>query len=216
MILNELIKICRNSKIELRKIMTNYGNGFEIFIDGLELHYGSKEFDFLIDWIHVDLIHAIIDKFEILDSFDGIIYLKNEQVFFDLKFNNSWKYDIDDGGEEVTIFDLLPYLPDFINQFEEFSTLVLDEDLIFCSFTYEKNYGEDERLVIQDLWCEEPKEISFMSNDRLIQELSQEINCRIQNQFEESQELFISSEDGISISIYSTYKEEFSFEDLFD
>jgi hypothetical protein len=55
-----------------------------------------------------------------------------------------------------------------------------------------------------------------MSNDRLIQELSNEINRRIQNQFEESQELFISSEDGTSISIYSTYKEEFAFEDLFD
>jgi hypothetical protein len=216
MILDTLIKICRDSKLELRKVETNYGNYFEVYIDGIELKYGSKELGFLLDWIHDDLNHALIGKFEILDPFSGRIYLKDEQVFFDLKFNNSWKYDIDDGGEEVTIFDLLPYLPDFINQFEEFSPLALDEDLIFCSINYEKNYGEDGRLVIQDLWCEEPNEISFMSNDRLIQELSNEINRRIQNQFEESQELFISSADGTSISIYSTYKEEFSFEDLFD
>ena len=216
MILDALKKICRDSKLELRKVETNYGNGVKVFIDDLELEYGSKDSDFLLDWLHDDLNNAFIDKFDILDPFEGVIFLKNDQIFFDLEFNNTWKYDGTHGGEEITIFDLLPYLPEFITRFEEFSTLALDEDLIFCSFAYEKNYGEDGKLVILDLWCEEPNEISFMSNDRLIQELSNEINNRIQNQFEESEELFVSSEDGISISIYSTYKEEFSFEDIFD
>ena len=216
MILDAIKKICKDSKLELRKVETNYGNFFKVYIDDSELEYGSKDSDFLLDWLHDDLNHAFIDKFDILDPFEGVIFLKNDQIFFDLEFNNTWKYDGTHGGEEITIFDLLPFLPEFITQFEEFSTLALDEDLIFCSFSYEKNYGEDGKLVILDLWCEEPNEISFMSHDRLIQELSNEINNRIQNQFEESQELFVSSEDGVSISIYSTYKEEFSFEDIFD
>ena len=47
-------------------------------------------------------------------------------------------------------------------KFDEFKNLSLEEESLFCSFTYEKKPNKALKLEIHDIWSEGETEISFL------------------------------------------------------
>lgn len=210
-----LIEICKKHKLEIQTDTTPYGTSIIVYIDDKKID-NQVEYSDLLDWSDSVLNETIVNQLEILDSYNCKVIIKEDTLKFDFEFNNSWEYEGSYGEDKVTPNELLPYLPDFINGFEEFKNLSLEEESLFCSFTYEKKTINTLKLEIHDIWSEGETEISFLSCVDLIESLKQELIESIELKFSGHDELWICSEDGIDISLLSTYNKEFWYEDLFD
>lgn len=211
---HNLIEICKKHKLEIQTDTTPYGRSIIVYIDDKKID-NQVEYSDLLDWSYSVLNETIVNQLEILDSYNCNVIIKEDTLKFDFEFNNSWEYEGSYGEDKVTPNELLPYLPDFINGFEEFKNLSLEEESLFCSFTYEKKTINTLKLEIHDIWSEGETEISFLSCVDLIESLKQELLESIELKFSGHDELWICSEDGIDISLLSTYNKEFWYEDLF-
>ena len=209
-----ILEICKKHKLEIQTDTTPYGTSIIVYIDDKKID-NQVEYSDLLEWSYSVLNETIVNQLEILDSYNCNVIIKEDTLKFDFEFNNSWEYEGSYGEDKVTLNELLPYLPDFINGFEEFKNLSLEEESLFCSFTYEKNPDNPLKLEIHDIWSEGETEISFLSCTDLIESLKQELVDSIELKFSGHDELWICSEDGIDISLLSTYNKELSYEDLF-
>ena len=218
---DKLIVICKNHKLEIHTDTTAYGRGMIIYLDDKKLndnedHENSKA---LIAWayeLNDKLINNdYLDHIEKLDDFTCLVNYKNGGLIFKFKFNNSWRYQGLYGDEKITPQHLLPYLPDFINQFEEFRLIELEEENVFCSFSYEEVSEKDVKLNIHDLWSEGSIQLSFKNNSQLIEKLKDEIKSLVDETFHEFDNLIIDSDDGFNIDIGSYYDQSYSYEDIF-
>ena len=211
---HNLIEICKKHKLEIQTDTTPYGTRILVYIDDKKID-NQVEYSDLLEWSYSVLNETIVNQLEILDSYNCNVIIKEDTLKFDFEFNNSWEYEGSYGEDKVTLNELLPYLPDFINGFEEFKNLSLEEESLFCSFTYEKKTINTLKLEIHDIWSEGETEISFLSCVDLIESLKQELIESIELKFSGHDELWICSEDGTEISLLSTYNKEFWYEDLF-
>ena len=209
-----ILEICKKHKLEIQTDTTPYGTRILVYIDDKKID-NQVEYSDLLEWSYSVLNETIVNQLEILDSYNCNVIIKEDTLKFDFEFNNSWEYEGSYGEDKVTLNELLPYLPDFINGFEEFKNLSLEEESLFCSFTDEKNPANPLKLEIHDIWSEGETEISFLSCTDLIESLKQELVDSIELKFSGHDELWICSEDGIDISLLSTYNKELSYEDLF-
>lgn len=214
--INNLIEICKSHKLELVTDTTPYGRSLNLFLNDKRVDNQQEKFSEILDWSYSVLNETIVNQLETLDGYSCKIFTREENLYFDFEFNNSWEYEGSFGEDRVTPIELLPYLPDFINEFKEFQNLELDEETLFCSFTYEKNSDMSLRLEIYDVWSEGKTEMSFLSCFDLIESLKRELVDRIELKFSGHDYLWICSEDGIDISLLSTYKREFSYQDLLE
>ena len=212
---NIILEICEKHKLEIQTDTTPYGRGIIVYIDDKKIN-NQVEYSDLVDWSYSVLNETIVNQWEILDSYNCKVNIKEDTLKFDFEFNNSWEYEGSYGEDKVTANELLPYLPDFINGFDEFKNLSLEEESLFCSFTYEKKTNSTLKLEIHNIWSEGKTEISFLSCIDLIEILKQELIESIEIKFLDHDELWICSEDGIDISLLSTYNKGLSYEDLFD
>lgn len=209
-----ILEICKKHKLEIQTDTTPYGTSIIVYIDDKKID-NQVEYSDLLDWSYSVLNETIVNQLEILDSYNCNVIIKEDTLKFDFEFNNSWEYEGSYGEDKVTLNELLPYLPDFINGFEEFKNLSLEEESLFCSFTYEKKPDNPLKLEIHDIWSEGETKISFLSCTDLIESLKQELVDSIELKFSGHDELWICSEDGIDISLLSTYNKELSYEGLF-
>lgn len=210
-----LFSICKDHKLEIQTDISGYGRSVNVFLDNKKISNENKDYSELIDWSYNVLHGKIMDDFENLDSFICNIVCRGDDLYFEFEFDNSWKYDGLYEGDKITPQDILPYLPDFIKQFKEYNSLELDEDYVFCSFTYNQSWDNTISIDIHDLWSEGDVNQSFISNLELIERLKVEILRSVEKTFSEYQQLWVCSEDGIDISILSTYKQIYSYDELF-
>lgn len=212
--IKNITEICKKHKLEIQTDTTPYGRSIIVYIDDKKID-NEGEFSDLLDWSYTVLNETILNQLEILDSYSCEIFIREENINFDFEFDNSWEYEGLYSEDRVTPNDLLPYLPDFIKGFEGFENLDLDEESLFCAFTYEEETNNVFRLDIHDVWSEGEIEMSFVTNENLMVNLRNDLVKRITLIFSGHDKLWICSEDGIDISLLSTYKKEFKFNDLF-
>ena len=209
-----LLEICSNHKLEIETDITPYGRGIIVSLDENKLDSNHKEEKHreLIDWSW-DL-NEIVSEWDDVAHFSFLIKNENQELIFKFCYNENWKYNGEYGDEEITAEQLLPNLPEFINQFKQYQDLQLNEDEVFCYFTYDNNNSPE--IEIHDLFSEGSVEMSFNKNVDLIEKLKIEIEKRINQTFHEHDKLWINSENGIDIDIDIPYEEEYTYEDLFD
>lgn len=210
---NALIQFCKKYKLEIQSDITPYGVKLIVYVDNKSID-SNEEFSDLRDWAY-DLHDIIVNKLEILDSYNCNVDLIEDTIKFDFQFNNSWEYEGQYEMDRVTPSELLPYLPDFIVEYEEFKKLDLDEESLYCSFTYDEKSNKDISINIHNLWSEGEIEMSFISHKNLIIDLKNELTERVKEVFNDYDELWLCSEDGIDISVSSTYKSVITYDELF-
>ena len=218
---DKLIEICKNHKLEIQTDTTPYGRLIIPYLDDKKLN-DNEDYEnskALIAWVYEldDKIrnNDYLGDYENLDDYTCLVNYKNGDLIFEFEFNNSWRYHGLYGDEKITPQHLLPYLPDFINQFEEFRLIELEEENVFCSFSYEKVSVKDVKLNIHDLWSEGSIQLSFKNNFQLIEKIKDEIISLVDKTFHEFDTLIIDSDDGINIDIGSYYDQSYSYEDIF-
>ena len=209
-----LLEICSNHKLEIETDITTYGRGMIVSLDDNKLDSNNKEKKHreLIDWSW-DL-NEIVSEWDDVAHFSFLIKNENQELIFKFCYNENWKYNGEYGDEEITAEQLLPNLPEFINQFKQYQDLQLKEDEVYCYFTYDNNNSPE--IEIHDLFSEGSVEMSFNKNVDLIEKLKIEIEKRINQTFHEHDKLWINSENGIDIDIDIPHEEEYTYEDLFD
>jgi len=209
-----LLEICSNHKLEIETDITPYGRGIIVSLDENKLDSNHKEEKHreLIDWSW-DL-NEIVSEWDDVAHFSFLIKNENQELIFKFYYNENWKYNGEYGDEEITAEQLLPNLPEFINQFKQYQDLQLKEDEVYCYFTYDNNNSPE--IEIHDLFSEGSVEMSFNKNVDLIEKLKIEIEKRINQTFHEHDKLWINSENGIDIDIDIPHEEEYTYEDLFD
>jgi hypothetical protein len=209
-----LLEICSNHKLEIETDITPYGRGMIVSLDENKLDSNDKEEKHreLIDWSW-DL-NEIVSEWDDVAHFSFLIKNENQDLIFKFCYNENWKYNGEYGDEEITAEQLLPNLPEFINQFKQYQDLQLKEDEVYCYFTYDNNNSPE--IEIHDLFSEGSVEMSFNKNVDLIEKLKIEIEKRINQTFHEHDKLWINSENGIDIDIDIPHEEEYTYEDLFD
>ena len=213
MIREKLLMICKSHKLEICTDTTPYGRSMLVYLDDKKIQYGDDGNDekFLLEFAY-ELNEKVLDSHN-LDNFSCTLKQNNDDLILHFYFDNSWEYG-SDGYEQITPQHLLPHLPDFINQFEEFKRVELNEDNVFCSFTYDNSLEESLKLIIHDVWSEGEIDRSFIDHNNLLESLKQELSNRIENTFS-GDELWVCSEDGVYLSISSKYKEEYDFGGFF-
>jgi len=209
-----LLEICSNHKLEIETDITPYGRGIIVSLDENKLDSNHKEEKHreLIDWSW-DL-NEKVSEWDDVAHFSFLIKNENQELIFKFYYNENWKYNGEYGDEEITAEQLLPNLPEFINQFKQYQDLQLKEDEVYCYFTYDNNNSPE--IEIHDLFSEGSVEMSFNKNVDLIEKLKIEIEKRINQTFHEHDKLWINSENGIDIDIDIPHEEEYTYEDLFD
>ena len=209
-----LLEICSNHKLEIETDITPYGRGMIVSLDENKLDSNNEEEKHreLIDWSW-DL-NEIVSEWDDVAHFSFLIKNENQELIFKFYYNENWKYNGEYGDEEITAEQLLPNLPEFINQFKQYQDLQLKEDEVYCYFTYDNNNSPE--IEIHDLFSEGSVEMSFNKNVDLIEKLKIEIEKRINQTFHEHDKLWINSENGIDIDISIPHEEKYTYEDLFD
>jgi len=216
-----LINLCKNHKLEIHTDTSSYGRLMIPFLDDKKINDNedNENSKALIAWAYElnDKITSndYLDDYDNLDDYTCLVNYNNGELIFEFEFNNSWLYRGLYDDEKITPQHLLPYLSDFINQFEEFRLIELEEENVFCSFSYEKVSEKDVKLNIHDLWSEGSIQMSFKNNSQLIGELKDEIKSLVDETFHKFDTLIIDSDDGIHIDIGSYYDQGYSYEDIF-
>lgn len=210
----DLISILKNHKVNIFT-QVYYGLSVDLYIDDQKVEYDNKDFGELQSWAYHVFSEKIIQDHEILDTFDCDVNIVNDDVIFSFEFDNTWKFDGRHGEDGVSIHDILPCLPDIINKQIAYSEVELDEDSLYCSFSFNKEFNSIPKLEIHNIWTDDPEEISFELNDDLIEELKMDIVNNIESTFYEYDSLWVNSDDGIDISIQSNYKSVMTYDEVF-
>ena len=152
-----LINLCKNHKLEIHTDTSSYGRLMIPFLDDKKLNDNedNENSKAIIAWAYEldDKIrnNDYLGDYENLDDYTCLVNFKNGDLIFEFEFNNSWRYHGLYGDEKITPQHLLPYLPDFINQFEEFRLIELEEENVFCSFSYEKVSEKDVKNQLKQM-----------------------------------------------------------------
>lgn len=210
-----LLEICSRNTLQFYTETTPYGRGITVLLNDKELDSTrcDKRFENLNEW--AEEVNEKILEGDNLDDFHCHVLHDDKGLFFQFEFDNSWLFTGQNGTHEIVPADLLPALPDLINQFEEFQGLELNEEDVLCSFTYERGLDEEPILEILDLWSEGPSAESFIQHLGIIEVLKIEINKLILQSFGKETLLSIVV-NGDDITFNSIYKEEYAFEDIFE